>query len=302
MIHNRSAKKYLRRVRSVLPGSAKMTKQIMEQIRNEVLSYFEEYPQADYKDLVSRFGDPETIAASYVESMGTAEILKKLRIRKRILIAVAIVLAFVVITWATTVTFEILRNESIRNGVVVATMDQKTSNPSLPNSLILTNYYIFSRKVLHIKKIISFVLVITALFAMVSTMYVSALDLTESENVILLQDGGYILIELDSNDSMARSSTTRSKTYTRYTDDNEMLWKATVTGSFTYNGTTSNCTSSNCTVTLYDDARYTVSKTAWADGNTANATVEMGRKWLGITVSRETYTLTITCDKNGNCS
>ena len=47
MIHNRFAKKYLRRVHSVLPGSARMTKQIMKKIRSEVSSYFEEYPQAD---------------------------------------------------------------------------------------------------------------------------------------------------------------------------------------------------------------------------------------------------------------
>ena len=119
MIHNRFAKKYLRRVRSVLPGSAKMTKQIMEQIRNEVLSYFEEYPQADYKDLLSRFGAPETIAASYAESMGTAEILKKLRIRKRILISVAIVLAFITISWAATVTWAICSNNNDENGYTI---------------------------------------------------------------------------------------------------------------------------------------------------------------------------------------
>ena len=123
MIQNRSAKKYLRRVRSVLPGSARMTKQIMEQIRNEVLSYFEEYPQAGYKDLLSRFGDPETIAASYVESMGTAEILKKFRIRKRILSAVAIVLALIVITWAATVAWAIQSNSIKKDGYAIVSTD-----------------------------------------------------------------------------------------------------------------------------------------------------------------------------------
>ncbi len=123
MIHNRFAKKYLRRVRSVLPGSARMTKQIMVKIQSEISSYFEEYPQADYKDLVSRFGDPESIAASYVESMGTAEILKKLRIRKRILISVAIVLAFITISWAATVTWAIHSNESIEGGRTTITIE-----------------------------------------------------------------------------------------------------------------------------------------------------------------------------------
>ena len=123
MMHNRSAKKYLRRVHSVLPGSARMTKQIMEKIRSEVSSYFEEYPQADYKDLLSRFGDPETIAASYVEIMGTTEILKKLRIRKRILSAAAIVLAFIVITWTVAVTCAIHINGTDSEGYAVVAID-----------------------------------------------------------------------------------------------------------------------------------------------------------------------------------
>ena len=123
MMHNRSAKKYLRRVRSVLPGSARMTKQIMEKIRSEVSSYFEEYPQADYKDLSSRFGDPETIAASYVESMGTAEILKKLRIRKRIISAVAVVLILISIAWGATVTWAIHSYEIENGSYTIVTFD-----------------------------------------------------------------------------------------------------------------------------------------------------------------------------------
>ena len=123
MIHNRFAKKYLRRVRSVLPGSARMTKQIMVKIQSEVSSYFEEYPQADYKDLLSRFGDPETIAASYVEIMGTTEILKKLRVRKRILSTVAIVLAFIVITWSVAVTWAMHSYKIDNESYTIVTID-----------------------------------------------------------------------------------------------------------------------------------------------------------------------------------
>lgn len=123
MIHNRFAKKYLRRVRSVLPGSARMTKQIMEQIQNEVLSYFEDYPQAGYKDLISRFGDPETIAAAYVESMGTAEILKKLRIRKRIISAVAVVLILISFTWSVAVSWALYNNAIKNDGYAIVSID-----------------------------------------------------------------------------------------------------------------------------------------------------------------------------------
>jgi hypothetical protein len=48
--------------------------------------------------VVAHFGSPEDIAAAYIETMKTSEILKKLRIRKVALSAIAIVLAFMAVT------------------------------------------------------------------------------------------------------------------------------------------------------------------------------------------------------------
>ena len=152
------------------------------------------------------------------------------------------------------------------------------------------------------KKIISVMLVIASLILMIPTVSVSAQDRTISSDIIYLEDGGYIHIELTDEHNFARATDTKSKNYTRYNGNDEMLWKTTLTGSFTYNGVTSSCTSCNCTVTIYNDAWYTSSKTSWVSGNTANATVEFGRKMLGVTVKRETVDLTLTCDKNGNFS
>ncbi len=123
MIHNRFAKKYLRRVRSVLPCSQKMKKRIMEQIRDEVSLFIADHPEADYNAVISRFGEPESIAASYVEGMGTADILKKFRIRKLVLSTIAIVLAFIVITWAVAVTCALYRNEAQDDGYAIITID-----------------------------------------------------------------------------------------------------------------------------------------------------------------------------------
>ena len=145
-------------------------------------------------------------------------------------------------------------------------------------------------------------LVVVTLILIVPTGAVSAQDRTISPDIIYLEDGGYILIEITNEHSITRAVATKNKHYTRYNGDDEMLWKITLTGSFTYNGTTASCTSSSCTVTIYSDAWYTDSKTAWASSNTAYATVEMGRKMLGVTVRRETVDLALTCDKNGNFS
>jgi hypothetical protein len=100
-----------------------MKKRTMEQIRKEVTLFLTDHPEADYNAVISHFGEPETIAAAYVESMGTAEILRKLRIRRRIVSAVAIVLAFVVITWAMVVTWEIHRNTVENEGFAIVSID-----------------------------------------------------------------------------------------------------------------------------------------------------------------------------------
>ncbi len=112
MIHNRSAKKYLCRVRGMLPCPRKMKRHIMEQICNDVSSYLEDQPEADYNTLLYRFGKPETIAISYISSVDAPEVLKKMHTRKWILSAVAAVLAFVVLLWTAAVAYEIIQNES----------------------------------------------------------------------------------------------------------------------------------------------------------------------------------------------
>ncbi|MBR6825452.1 MAG: hypothetical protein IKM59_02785 [Oscillospiraceae bacterium] len=123
-----------------------------------------------------------------------------------------------------------------------------------------------------------------------------------SNQIIVLEDGYYIEIELNDRSGLARANVSGSKTYTYYNDADEALWKATVTGSFTYDGRYASCTSSSCNVTVYDSTWYTISKTAWTDENFAKASVEMGRKVLGVTVNRTTYNLSLLCDRYGNLS
>ena len=120
--------------------------------------------------------------------------------------------------------------------------------------------------------------------------------------IVATEDGGYIVIELYNSSNIARATLTKTRSYTRYDVDNNALWKASITGSFTYDGRTASCTSSSCNVTIYDSAWYTISKTAWTSENFAKATVEMGQKMLGVTVRRETYDLSILCDRYGNVS
>lgn len=152
------------------------------------------------------------------------------------------------------------------------------------------------------RRTISLLLAVVTILLILPFGSVSAEEHKAPVDIIRFDDGSYIKITMDGVTAVASKTVTKSKNYTYYNGDNVASWKITLTGTFTYTGTTSTCTASSCTVTIYNDSWYVVSKSATKSGNTASATVTMGLKILGITICKDTYNITLTCDKNGNVS
>lgn len=123
----------------------------------------------------------------------------------------------------------------------------------------------------------------------------------ESE-IIYFDDGSYMMVEIIENGTRASGSVTGNKVSTHYDSDGNAKWKAVLTGSFTYTGSSATCTSASVDVTIYDSAWYTINKSASKRGNTASASVEMGRRVAGVTVAQVPANMTFTCDANGNLS
>ena len=120
---------YLKKVRSYLPCSRKVKNHIMEQITENVDGYLVETPEADYEQIVARFGAPETIAAAYVESTGTAEILRALQIRRRIVAIIAGIMAAVLLSWAVAVTWAVINYNNSKPGTSVTTIAEGQPRP-----------------------------------------------------------------------------------------------------------------------------------------------------------------------------
>lgn len=116
--NERALERYYKEISSWLPCSRKLKKQIIGQIQRCVEEYLEHNPDADITPLKNHFGDPQTIAATYVENTGTAEILKHLRIRKRIVRIVATVMAFILIMWACVVSWATIDAKESINGQI----------------------------------------------------------------------------------------------------------------------------------------------------------------------------------------
>ena len=115
-IRNRQARKYCRLVRSFLPCSAKQRRLILGEIKSNLSAYLEENPSASFEEIESRFGTPRQIAVAHVEEMGTEELLKQLRVRKRIfsVISAAVVLALLI--WGSMVTAVYIEFQKVDNG------------------------------------------------------------------------------------------------------------------------------------------------------------------------------------------
>lgn len=149
------------------------------------------------------------------------------------------------------------------------------------------------------KHILSFMLAVAMVFC-VFPVFASAAE--EGTNIVYLEDGSYYTIQTVTYGTRASGSKTGNKVYTHHDSDGTSNWKVTLTGSFTYTGSSATCTSSSVDVTIYDSNWYTISKSASKSGNTASASVTMGEKRGGVTVTKVPVSLTLTCDANGNLS
>lgn len=152
------------------------------------------------------------------------------------------------------------------------------------------------------KKVLSALLACILLICAIPIQAYASEEGTENDSIIYFEDGSSITVSLVESSARASGTKTGRKTYT-YKDANGVeQWVAVLTASFTYTGTSSTCTSASCTVTISDSAWYEVSKTTTRSGNTATTELVMGEKFLGITFTKLSYTLTLTCDANGNLS
>jgi hypothetical protein len=120
-------------------------------------------------------------------------------------------------------------------------------------------------------------------------------DILVKRTVEWLENGDSITTEVYEYAIQPRSGKTGYASTIYNNSSGTTIWKVTVTGTFTYNGTSSSATSATATVNTYSTSASFVSKNAYTSGNTATATATV--KYLH---SQTTRSAKISCDKNGN--
>ena len=96
--------------------------------------------------------------------------------------------------------------------------------------------------------------------------------------------------------------TSHSQVYSYYDAKGTLLWEVTLTAVYTYNGLEATCTDARCSVEFFDDHFYLVSETASGTGDSACATVKIGKQVFGSSCGEETFDLSLSCTPEGNVS
>ena len=126
---SRAKRRYLREIRGWLPCSGKWKRGILEKIEQSMAQFLSENPEASYEALAERFGSPRQIAATYVDEMGTDELLRDLRVRRRVVGIIAAAAVTVVCLWAGLVTASYFDHVNGMNGyITVEIVEEETVN------------------------------------------------------------------------------------------------------------------------------------------------------------------------------
>ena len=118
--------RYLYQVRNSLPCSGKAKREIMKQVRQNVLTYVNENPDTDWDTLTQRIGAPRDIAMACLDEKETQQLLTSLRSRRKWILAacaMAVILLCMLFGDAVCQTFRNLRIREDVKAVLNATMN-----------------------------------------------------------------------------------------------------------------------------------------------------------------------------------
>lgn len=148
------------------------------------------------------------------------------------------------------------------------------------------------------KRVFYTLLIVAMMLCLVPTQAMAADD----KEVIHFPDGSHTTVEIFYQGTRASKTVTGSKVSSHYGSNGSLVWKATLTGHFTYTGSSATCTSSSASVTIYDSSWYTISKSSSKSGDTAYAQITMGQKLAGVTVQKISADMSLTCSADGKLS
>ncbi len=115
-------------------------------------------------------------------------------------------------------------------------------------------------------------------------------------------DGSYGITTYENNLSSILSvgTVSQTKNYTYYDSNNNKQWKISLSGSFSYTGSSASCTSASVSYTIYNSNWKVTKAQASKSGRTATGEFTVKKYVLGVPIKTVNKTLTLTCSNSGN--
>ena len=125
-----------------------------------------------------------------------------------------------------------------------------------------------------------------------------------STEIIPQANGGVLEITLTQDPVSTRAAQTKSgtKTVSKKNASGQVMWSASLKGTFTYDGKKATCTSSSITVNIRATSWKLSSKSAGKTGNKATGKVVMKQYYQGHATHTETQSITLSCSPSGALS
>lgn len=117
-LKDRQLKKYYSNISTLLPCPGGMKRNLLSGLKTQIAAYLEENPNADMETVQDRFGTPQQIVGAALEEMPTPEVLRKIRIRKRILLILGAALLAALLIWLGAAVVAVILDYG-RGGVVI---------------------------------------------------------------------------------------------------------------------------------------------------------------------------------------
>ncbi len=146
------------------------------------------------------------------------------------------------------------------------------------------------------KKFLSFLFILILAFCCETSSNAAANETCTPQTTIeYTSTGGFYITELKINQNIARSIVSYNKSILYKNSSGESVWKFTLTGEFTYNGTTATCQTTSNSVEVYDSDWVVMSRQSYPSGNQAIGIIKI--KEAGQLPMEKV--LTLTCSPNG---
>ena len=75
-------KKYIKYVKKIISIHSKDKKEFIQLLTQKIIEFSNEHDSCSYQDIVDEFGSPNEVAGSYIETLDSDEIIKKLNKKK----------------------------------------------------------------------------------------------------------------------------------------------------------------------------------------------------------------------------